>query len=257
MRPRGRLRPCRPGLRQGLGPAVARHPPRPGRADARLHGDLQRVRRSPAGGGAGRLGPGRSQAAPRHRLRAFGQYPGRGGAPVGEVGRRGNHRGGRVRIDRARLQDRQHRPPGAGLRVDGFGHPGEPAHRPDRAARHEGRLQPAGAAARRQPGRGRGRRRHADQGQEPGRHRRAHHVRQGQHGAAGGARGASRRGLCRGPQLDLVPDRAPAEPDRREGRDRGRRRAARGRQSRRQRDRRRLFLDAYAARPARAARARG
>ena len=130
-RGRDRARLCQ-GHRQGDGGGGAFQC----RPDARHHGDLQRLVRPHADGGARRHRPGRRrQAAAVDRLDPHRARPGRAGARLHQMGRPAGLARRRARSDAARRLDRQHRAARAGLhqsRRRDAGSQARRAGRPDR-----------------------------------------------------------------------------------------------------------------------------
>ena len=105
-------------LRQGVRQADGGDPARPGGAAARHHGDLLRLYRPGADFHHRRhRADGRGQAAPAHRLDAFGAGAGQRGPRLRQMGLPADLDRGRAGKLRARLFDHDHRAAGPGLHV--------------------------------------------------------------------------------------------------------------------------------------------
>ena len=113
---RGSRRRHRPRLRQGHRQGDGHGRAFQCRADARLHGDVQRLVRPHAGRGARRHRSGRRRQAPAvDRLDSHRARPGRARARIHEMGRPAGLARRRARSHPARHLDRQHRAAGPGL----------------------------------------------------------------------------------------------------------------------------------------------
>ena len=182
-------------LCQGDRPRRRVHPARPGRADERIDGRLQRVRRPRAGAGARRLRSARPRRPPLDRLAALRVDPERHRQEIREVVGGADHAAMASRRHRAGAQDRADGAARAGLCHARLRHPGAEDQRRADVSRRQ--VLPAGTAGRRQSGRAGAGRRRAAQRRAPGDRRRTLRHQSRRHQAAGRADRAHGRRLSR------------------------------------------------------------